>query len=463
MLLSFDDKGLVKMKNRSDKEKTNKKSTLKKIIIIVACVIVLLAAVPFGIYKLAFDPYRGTTDSDVASLSLDDRISVLQAVEDIDYVMKMYRDRHPAWLEENNSRVADVESKYREEIDALNESGVSEISVLEEWQIISRIMHCLYDGHSTVYLNRDDFRYLEDFSQFSEFGLPVMIDGEDYDTVMHRFFEVYQYETESYAKTIFDQKILCCENYLRWCGVDTSDGVTMTFDTGDGNLEDYSYSFVPIDQVTGNGDDSSDEEVKWVYYEIDRENSIGIFTLTSCQYDSEYRNTVKSFFEDVNEAGIEHIILDLRWNGGGSSMVGDEFLKYFDIDGYYGWPSHIRYGSFLLKYPKMYMKNHRQQPQYHGDLYVLTSTRTFSAAMDFTMYIMDNDLGVVVGEPAGNLPDSYGDLLKFTTPNSHLSFSISYKRWFRIDETKTGQPLDPDYPCASQEAMDMAYDLILGR
>ncbi|MCR4793283.1 MAG: hypothetical protein K5871_11070 [Lachnospiraceae bacterium] len=450
------------MKRESVKEKKNKKSVIKKILIISVCIILMLSAVLFAIFKLALDPYRGTIGSDVVSLSLDDTITISQAVEDIDYVMEMYRERHPAWLEEGNTRASDVENRYDAEIAALKESGVTEITVLEEWQIISRIMHCLYDGHSTVFLRRDDFRYIDDFTQIHEYGLPVLINGEDYDTVLHRFFDVYQYETESYAQAVFDSLVLVNENYLRWCGVDTADGITLTFDAGDGVLRECSYGFVPIDEVAGYGGNSSDEENKWVYYDIDRENGIGIFTLTSCEFNSEYKETVKEFFEAVNEAGIEHVILDLRWNGGGSSMVGDEFLKYCDIDGYYGWPVHVRYGPFLLKYDKMYIKNHRQQPQYHGDLYVLTNKRTFSSAMDFTMYIMDNDLGVVVGEPAGNLPDSYGDLLNFATPNSHLIFSISYKRWFRIDETKTGQPLDPDYPCPSQEAMDVAYELILG-
>ena len=81
--------------------------------------------------------------------------------------------------------------------------------------------------------------------------------------------------------------------------------------------------------------------------------------------------------------------------------------------------------------------------------------------MDFTMLIMDNGLGTVVGEESGNLPDSYGDILLFNTPCSQLRFSVSYKRWFRLDETKSGQPLIPDYPCDSAEAMDKAYELIL--
>ncbi len=450
------------MKNDALLRETKKrKGKALKILIGIICGILGLAAILFGIYKLAIDPHRGVNSGSVETLSLDEMITADQAIEDIDYVMEMYRERHPAWLEDGNTRVADVERQYQEEVGNIRNSGISEISVLEEWQMISRIMHCLYDGHSNVYSLNSNTKYLEDFSMLRTYGPPVMIDGRSYEDVLNDFCGVFQYETESYAQAVFDSNVICNEDYLRWTGVDTSDGVDMVFDTGDGVTESFHYDFVPLEDVAGR-EEGEDSDEKWVYYDIDEENGIGIFTLTSCRYDNEYKRTVRDFFEAVNESGIEHIIVDLRWNGGGSSLVGDEFIHYLDVDGYYSWPVHVRYGSFLYKWDKSYMKNNRKDPLYHGDLYVLTNQRTFSAAMDFAMDIMDNDLGIIVGEPSGNLPDSYGDILKFDTPNSHLNFSISYKRWFRIDETKSGQPLDPDYPCSSEEAMDRAYELILG-
>ncbi|MBP1585353.1 MAG: hypothetical protein ILP17_06645 [Lachnospiraceae bacterium] len=431
-----------------------------KLILSIIGGILALAAIMFGVYKLAIDPHRGVNRESAETLPLDERLTTDQAIEDIDYVMEMFRERHPAWLEDGNNRVAAVEEQYQEEVLNLRNSGASEISVLEEWQMISRIMHCLYDGHSCVYSSGSNVRYLEDFSMLRTYGPPVMIDGRAYEDVLNDFCNVFQYETESYAQAVFDSNIICNEDYLRWTGIDTSDGVDMVFDTGDGVTESCHYDFVPIDDVAGR--EEGEDSVEWVYYEIDEDNGIGIFTLTSCDYNSEYRKKVHEFFKAVDEAGIEHIIVDLRWNGGGSSMVGDEFIHYLDVDGYYSWPVHVRYGSHLLKWDKSYIRNNRKDPLYHGDVYVLTNQRTFSAAMDFAMDIMDNDLGILVGEPSGNLPESYGDILLFDTPNSHLNFQISYKRWFRIDETKSGQPLDPDYPCSSEEAMDRAYELILG-
>ena len=106
------------MRERSEMKNTGKRTGRKIIKIILGIIggILLSCAVVFAIYKLAIDPHRGVNHSAVESLPLDEMITTAQAVEDIDYVMKMFRDRHPAWLEEGNTRVADVENCYIEEI-----------------------------------------------------------------------------------------------------------------------------------------------------------------------------------------------------------------------------------------------------------------------------------------------------------------------------------------------------------
>ena len=58
------------------------------------------------------------------------------------------------------------------------------------------------------------------------------------------------------------------------------------------------------------------------------------------------------------------------------------------------------------------------------------------------------------------MPDSYGDVLTFVTPNSRLNLRVSFKRWYRIDETKSGQPIEPDVPCDPRDALTVAKDMI---
>ena len=74
----------------------------------------------------------------------------------------------------------------------------------------------------------------EFLTQFYEYGLPVKIGDLTYDEALDRFKAVYQYEMDSFAELMFQKRILVIESYLRWIGYDTSEGIDMTFDTGDG-------------------------------------------------------------------------------------------------------------------------------------------------------------------------------------------------------------------------------------
>lgn len=90
---------------------------------------------------------------------------------------------------------------------------------------------------------------------------------------------------------------------------------------------------------------------------------------------------------------------------------------------------------------------------------MLTDTWTYSAAMDFAMLIQDNGLGTIVGSPSGNLPDSYGDCLFFQLPNSGMPLTVSYKRWYRIDKSKAGEPIMPDIVVEPEKALEKVYEL----
>ena len=93
-------------------------------------------------------------------------------------------------------------------------------------------------------------------------------------------------------------------------------------------------------------------------------------------------------------------------------------------------------------------------------VYVLTDVYTYSSGMDFAMLVADNHLGTLIGEPCGNLPDSYGDILYFQLPHSQLNLTVSYKKWWRVDPEETGDPVTPDILCPPEEAMEKAYELI---
>ncbi len=433
-----------------------RKNKLVWIVIVVCSVMWMLIIGGVLYYKLCMDPYRGTVKNREYSKELDEMLSVEEALEDLEYMMERFRNHHPAWLEEGNVSVAAVEAQYEVEVAAM-ETMQGEISVLALYQAASRIAAKMHDGHTYPYWNGEEVLYIHDFSQMNEYGAPLTIDGIPTSAVLEAYKQVTAYELDFYVENQFETQVIVNEYALRLCGVDTSDGVTMTFENGSESVE-YHYDFVPIAEVKGY--EYSEEEKPWVYYKIDEENNVGIFTLTTCVNNEEYRNVLENFFAEVFAGNIENVVVDLRDNGGGNSGVANEFITYLDVEEYQSWDSGVRFGWYLLENKDIVHKNKQKEQVFNGQVYVLTNIKTYSAAMDFAMLIGDNDLGIIVGEPSGNLPDSYGDILSFQMPNSKLMLCVSHKRWYRIDQSKSGQPIMPDYEVESSEALEKVYELI---
>jgi hypothetical protein len=135
-------------------------------------------------------------------------------------------------------------------------------------------------------------------------------------------------------------------------------------------------------------------------------------------------------------------------------------MKHLDVESYNSWDCAIRYGPILKSYTNNYYDNQKYDTNFQGNVYILTDTKTYSAAMDFAMLIQDNNLGKIIGEPSSNKPESYGDILNFQLPNSKLVISISYKKWCRIDQSKKDLLIEPDFPCDGKESISELYKII---
>ncbi len=114
----------------------------------------------------------------------------------------------------------------------------------------------------------------------------------------------------------------------------------------------------------------------------------------------------------------------------------------------------MRQGPILWENKPQNKKNKQLTPIFSGDVYVLTGADSFSSAVDFAALISDNKLGTVIGEVPGNMPSSYGDILRFQTPNARLIFTVSYKYFTRPDASKHDLPLIPDVQVRAEDALD---------
>ena len=64
---------------------------------------------------------------------------------------------------------------------------------------------------------------------------------------------------------------------------------------------------------------------------IDKDDNYSVLTLDSCDYEKDFREFLYNFFEDTTKADIDNVIVDLRNNGGGNSMVANEFILYYQL------------------------------------------------------------------------------------------------------------------------------------
>jgi hypothetical protein len=125
-----------------------------------------------------------------------------------------------------------------------------------------------------------------------------------------------------------------------------------------------------------------------------------------------FTDNVKDFIAS-NE--VDKVIIDLRNNGGGNSGIFNPLLSY------------LQNSTFNQS----------------GKLFVIIGKHTFSSALLNAISLKKNTECILVGEPTGGKPNSYGEVRTFTLPNSGMIVQYCTKYF----STVTGDPesLFPDY------------------
>jgi len=189
--------------------------------------------------------------------------------------------------------------------------------------------------------------------------------------------------------------------------------IILTLSDGMGNVEDISVK--PI---------NSDNDITWEY--ISQKEDLPLYLKKKDeQYWFEYLPESKSVYLQFNSADIsegdaeqrfkeftdslvsyidrnnvDRLIIDLRWNSGGS-FVRTRYLLWAAIR------------SEKINQP--------------GKLFTIIGPGTFSAATALATELDMHTQTIFVGEPTGGKPNSFGDMGRFMLPNN--DFQVWYSRW----------------------------------
>jgi len=203
---------------------------------------------------------------------------------------------------------------------------------------------------------------------------------------------------------------------------------------------------------------------------IDPDNNLGLFRLVVSLDDEVFRQDVEDFFSAVREAAIDNVLIDVRDNVGGQSRVVESFLRQLPIESYVTYGSTTRYsrraaervGMRRTRGTSTFAPSTRSiEPvanPFTGSVYILTANPTFSAGNWIAVVFYDNELGLVIGEPTGNAPSSFGDMISFQLPNTRFILGVSYKYFTRPNPAN--DPQDSLYPhlLVSRTRDDVIHD-----
>ncbi len=425
--------------------------------VIFLCIAGSLSLAIWTVWNLVLNPYRGTVKQPVPSMSLDTLIDSDKAIEDLDYVAAMLTTRHPACVK----GLPDViDTVYHQERTTLAQKN--QVTVLELWQSSARMLTCMKDAHTGIRPQSDfqllplEFKFVDGALVFSDNQSTVLgverIGGIPVNELYARFCEQFPFELEEYARYSFARR-MNRSDYLSFVGVDTKNDIEILLEDGEKQIaKAYPWYSNNI---------STQEKDEFISFAFDQDSELGILTLKQCVYDETYKNVLRQFFTEALNKGVKAVVVDLRDNPGGNSLVVNEFIRYLPVEQYGTGSTNMRYGPMLFKNKPQKLTNQVYSDLvFDGELYVLTSVATFSSAVDFAVYIHDNSLGTIVGEIPGNMPTSYGDVLSFQTPNAGLYFTVSYKHFIRPDASKSDSPLVPDIIVQSDRAMEKLISLI---
>lgn len=186
---------------------------------------------------------------------------------------------------------------------------------------------------------------------------------------------------------------------------------------------------------------------------------------------------VAEMMAEIEEKQVETLVVDLQYNGGGNSMLGNVLLSWLipnaDMKSY---GVDVRISELLIStYPyyrnftydgepvvvgevyDMFRFDHnrvaveRAQPAqdstqhqlnldleriFRGNVIFVEGKESFSSATLLLTLARDNGVGIIVGEPSGGKPSHYGDLLYCTLPNTGTIATVSHKYFVRPDRAK---------------------------
>ncbi len=213
------------------------------------------------------------------------------------------------------------------------------------------------------------------------------------------------------------------------------------------------------------------------------DSSIAILKLNYFLDDGHWETFMDSTFTLISKLNINDLIIDIRNNGGGFSVLGDSLFQYISPVDF------LQFGKVIIKtsrrqidfqekaynmkqqYPigistvgnESELEKLKENPlRFYGNKYLLINNYTYSSAASFSWAFQYFEMGKVVGEESGGMAVCFGEVIQQSLPNTNLQLNISHNKYYQCGATdQNTHGTIPDYEVPTEKALDYTIELIM--
>ena len=417
-------------------------------------------------------------------------VSEKQANDDIDSLCKWVEEIHPNMFE-NTSK-----SNFQKLVSNTKEKIYKPLTVRELYKLISPLLTSLKDAHTGLHspyfvteeksnlfpllinLSANQKELIVGTAVDKSFlnQVPIgstikSINGISSSKIIEDISKLISYETKVFFATRFKNlfsSLLYCQydfqktftvEYLHNKKLKMTKLVNNTFKIISKNFknEDYSLSF----------------RKKYAFLTI---NSFGVSN------EEDYFSFLTQSFQKIKENNIKKLVIDIRYNDGGNSVLGDSLLSFISsvpfkqFDSTFYKHSRIQKKLFnkIYKNDTLFIKSlnnfedgfieetnggnlivpNKIDKQFKGKIFLLVSNFTFSSGANFAWAFKNYKLGTVVGQETGGIGICFGDGVPFLLPNSKISGQSASQKFKSIGASDNNfNGLIPDIKTIEKEEL----------
>ena len=209
---------------------------------------------------------------------------------------------------------------------------------------------------------------------------------------------------------------------LTFSGIIDSEEITYTFTDSEMTIKPLSYKkinntqFISQSNLINNFPMSKQKAYDRYWFKYMEDKNIVYVKYNACSNIEGYSfsDFTKDVFEVVDQKNPDKLIIDLRDNGGGNSIIFNSFLKAI---------------------------KQREDLNVEGKVYVIIGRETFSSAILNAMDLRNETNAILVGEATGGQPNHFGEVKEIYLSNTdiHIYYSSNYFK-------TTNEEVDSIYP-----------------